>query len=209
MAKLSAMTAMLAGVAFNYIAPFLASASGVKPCEGFMDQAVGTIGSYLWDSADCSVREEQFNMVVAGYTSIIVSVVGLTGLKMILKSPLAFKLALRYLAARECPGKFDDYSQQDFASDMKELKDSPVFSMGEGDKGNTKKADATPVVSYKAAAYANEPVTEGVEGYADPDDSVATRRRRKGGRKHTRRARRHKRRSTSKRGHRRSVSRRR
>ncbi len=222
MAKLSAMTAMLAGVAFNYIAPFLASASGVKPCEGFMDQAVGTIGSYLWDSADCAVREEQFNMVVAGYTSLIVSVVGMTGLKMVLKSPLAFKLALRYLAARECPGKFDDYSKEEFANDMKELKDSSMFSMGEADKATAKKA---PAASSKAAATtkaapAKEPETakaqaaEPTPGYDNPDEAVGVRRSARirsgrGGKKRTRRARHHKRKSTAKRGHRRSAMRRR
>ena len=226
MAKLSAMTAMLAGVAFNYIAPFLANASGVKPCEGFMDQAVGTIGSYLWDSADCAVREEQFNMVVAGYTSLIVSVVGMTGLKMVLKSPLAFKLALRYLAARECPGKFDDYSKEDFASDMKELKDSSMFSMGEADKGTTKKAPAAASKTAatkapetaKAAATTKAPETakaqEETEGYVNPDEVVGVRRSTrlrsgKGGKKRTRRARHHKRKATAKRGHRRSAMRRR
>ena len=227
MAKLSAMTAMLAGVAFNYIAPFLANASGVKPCEGFMDQAVGTIGSYLWDSADCAVREEQFNMVVAGYTSLIVSVVGLTGLKMVLKSPLAFKLALRYLAARECPGKFDDYSKEDFANDMKELKDSSMFSIGEADKGASKKAPASKAAATTKAAPAKEPETvkpqaapsqavsvaaSPAPGYENPDDALPVRRSarlRKGGKKHTRRARHHKRKSTAKRGHRRSVMRRR
>jgi hypothetical protein len=222
MAKLSAMTAMLAGVAFNYIAPFLANASGVKPCEGFMDQAVGTIGSYLWDSADCAVREEQFNMVVAGYTSLIVSVVGMTGLKMVLKSPLAFKLALRYLAARECPGKFDDYSKEEFASDMKELKDSSMFSMGEAEKGTSKKA---PVASSKAAAttkaaptkeleMAKSQVPEPAPGYDNPDEVVGVRRSARnrgggGGKRHTRRARYHKRKSTAKRGHRRSAMRKR
>ncbi len=226
MAKLSAMTAMLAGVAFNYIAPFLANASGVKPCEGFMDQAVGTIGSYLWDSADCAVREEQFNMVVAGYTSLIVSVVGMTGLKMVLKSPLAFKLALRYLAARECPGKFDDYSKEDFASDMKELKDSSMFSMGEADKGTTKKAPAAASKTAatkapetaKAAATTKAPETakaqEETEGYVNPDEVVGVRRSTrlrsgKGGKKRTRRARHNKRKATAKRGHRRSAMRRR
>ena len=226
MAKLSAMTAMLAGVAFNYIAPFLANASGVKPCEGFMDQAVGTIGSYLWDSADCAVREEQFNMVVAGYTSLIVSVVGLTGLKMVLKSPLAFKLALRYLAARECPGKFDDYSKEDFANDMKELKDSSMFSIGEADKG-AKKAPASKAAATTKAAPVKEPETAKLQaapsqaasvaaspapGYENPDDALPVRRSarlRKGGKKHTRRARSHKRKATAKRGHRRSAMRRR
>lgn len=227
MAKLSAMTAMLAGVAFNYIAPFLANASGVKPCEGFMDQAVGTIGSYLWDSADCAVREEQFNMVVAGYTSLIVSVVGLTGLKMVLKSPLAFKLALRYLAARECPDKFDDYSKEDFANDMKELKDSSMFSIGEADKGASKKAPASKAAATTKAAPAKEPETAKAQaapsqaaavaaspapGYENPDDALPVRRSarlRKGGKKHTRRARSHKRKATAKRGHRRSAMRRR
>ena len=227
MAKLSAMTAMLAGVAFNYIAPFLANASGVKPCEGFMDQAVGTIGSYLWDSADCAVREEQFNMVVAGYTSLIVSVVGMTGLKMVLKSPLAFKLALRYLAARECPGKFDDYSKEEFANDMKELKDSSMFSMGEADKGTSKKAPAAaskaaattkapePAKAAAATTKAPEPAkAQDTEGYDNPDEVVGVRRSTrlrsgKGGKKRTRRARHHKRRATAKRGHRRSVMRRR
>jgi hypothetical protein len=222
MAKLSAMTAMLAGVAFNYIAPFLANASGVKPCEGFMDQAVGTIGSYLWDSADCAVREEQFNMVVAGYTSLIVSVVGMTGLKMVLKSPLAFKLALRYLAARECPGKFDDYSKEEFANDMKELKDSSMLSMVEADKGTAKKVPAasTKAAATTKAAPAKEPDTaksqaaEPAPGYANPDEVVGVRRSArnrsgKGGKKRTRRARHHKRKSTAKRGHRRSAMRKR
>lgn len=201
MAKLSAMTAMLAGVAFNYIAPFLASASGVKPCEGFMDQAVGAVGAYLWDAADCSVREEQFNMVVAGYTSLIVSVVGITGLKMVLKSPLAFKLALRYLAARECPEKFNDYSQEQFATDMSKLKESPVFSLGDWEKSRADKDAQKPA---STAAESKAPA----QGLADPNAEVG-RRGRKGGRRHTRRVRSHKRRTTARRGHRRSASRRR
>lgn len=208
MAKLSAMTAMLAGVAFNYIAPFLANASGVKPCEGFMDQAVGTIGSYLWDSADCAVREEQFNMVVAGYTSLIVSVVGVTGLKMVLKSPLAFKLALRYLAARECPEKFNDYSQEQFSTDMDDLKRSPVFSLGDWEKEKGKKEAWGTASSTVPASKTQAPSQAQTQVLADPATEVA-RRGRRGGRKHTRRARSHKRRSTARRSHRRSSMRRR
>jgi hypothetical protein len=202
MAKLSAITAMLAGVAFNYIAPFLAEASGVKPCEGTMDQIVGTVASFVWDAADCSAREEQFNLVVTGYTSLIVSVVGVTGLKMVLKSPLAFKLALRYLAARECPEKFDGYSGDQFASDMSKLKEAPVFSMGDWEKDKA-------AASSQAAAASSQAAAAPAQGLADPNAEVG-RRGRKGGVRRTRRAKSHRRRRASaRRSHRRSMTRRR
>lgn len=217
LAKLSAITAMVAGAAFNYIAPFLAEASGVKPCEGFMDQAVGLLGSYAWDAASCDVREEQYNLVVAGYTSLIVSVVGITGLKMVLKTPMAFKLALRYLAARECPEKFDNYNESQFATDMSKLKDAPVFSLGDWEKSRDEakaaKAKAEAEAASKAAkaegAKAASKATEASQELADPSAEVG-RRGRKGGRRHTRRAKSHnRRRSSARRNHRRSMAKRR
>ena len=215
MAKLSAMTAVVAGVAFNYVAPFLAEASGVKPCDGFMDQIVGYVGSYAWSSASCDVREEQYKMVVAGYTSLIVSVVGMTGLKMIIKSPMAFKLALRYLAARECPEKFGEYTPAQFSADMSRLKDAPLVSVGNWEKSRDESRAAAATAAAKAAADAakaaasSQAAVEPAQGLADPNVEVG-RRGRRGGLRRTRRAKSHRRRRASaRRSHRRLSARRR
>ena len=160
LAKISGMTALLAGFTFNYIAPFLASASGVSPCEGYMDQAVGSIASIVWKAADCDYREQQANQVIVAYTTALVSAVGISGVAMITKSPTAFKLTLKYFAAKECPELFNNYGVENYKQDMQSLKDAPTI--------------AFPSLSKRRGSKSKSPVGN----VPNPNSAVPSRRRR-------------------------------
>lgn len=170
LAKLSGMTALLAGFTYNYIAPFLASASGVSPCEGYMDQVVGSLASIVWKAADCDYREQQTNNVIVAYTTALVSAVGVSGVAMITKSPTAFKLTLKYFAAKECPELFNNYGDDNYKQDMQSLKDAPtiVFPSLSRRRGSKSKS--------KSKSKSSTP-TEG--NVPNPNSAVPSRRRRR------------------------------
>lgn len=170
LAKISGMTALLAGFTFNYIAPFLASASGVSPCEGYMDQAVGSLASIVWKAADCDYREQQANQVMVAYTTALVSAVGISGVAMITKSPTAFKLTLKYFAAKECPELFNNYGVENYKQDMKSLKDAPTIAFPSLSRRRGSKSKS------KSNSKSSTP-TEG--NVPNPNSAVPSRRRRR------------------------------
>lgn len=121
MIAMSQITAGLVGIGggiVNFALPYLASLGGIAPCDGLTDQAIGGLAS-LWDSnLSCAAREAAFygRMVkIAGGASGLLSI-GFR--KTLMKSPTLFKLLLNYLAARQCPELFNNYSFKDFTRDV-------------------------------------------------------------------------------------------
>jgi hypothetical protein len=181
MIAMSQITAGLVGVGgglINYILPYLASI-GSNPCDGMTDQLIGGIAS-LWDeSMSCAARE------AAVYNRMVAIGTGLTGLlgagfrKTLMKSPGLFKLLLKYLAARQCPELFNNYSFADFQRDV----DAVYAGVKLTDIVKQEPAASRAASSNTAVAAASDVRGQEEEYVENPEEAVGsrTRRGRRGG----------------------------
>lgn len=175
LAKVTMGVAGVGAAGYYYLMPFVTSATG-RPCAGLTDQAMGYLGSWVDPTLSCAHRQKAFDEMAMNYVANIAKLTGLTLGGAILKAPKAFKAIVKYLAAKECPELFDNYSLEDL---QKELS-----------------GEVSAAPSASAAQASVKPATESVvrqqsepaeEYYEDPADEEPARRRtargRRGGKK--------------------------
>jgi hypothetical protein len=152
---------------YYYLAPFMASASGT-PCAGLLDQVSGYAASWFDPSLSCASRQKAYDEMVLNYVTNIAKLTGISVGAALLKAPNAFKSVLKYLAAKECPELFDNYSIEDLRKDLSGDPSAPV----------ARPAAASRAVSEAASepAPSRQASDESEEALEDPEDTTASRR---------------------------------
>lgn len=167
---LGKITMGIAGVGaagYYYLAPFMMSASGT-PCAGLWDQVVGYGASWFDPSLSCASRQKAYDQMVLNYITNIAKVTGISVGAALLKAPNAFKSVLKYLAAKECPELFDNYSLEDLRKDLSGV------SVAAAPAASQPAASQPAAVSQ--AAPSRQSSDEPEESFDDPEDTTASRR---------------------------------
>lgn len=179
--KITMGVAGLGAAGYYYLMPFVASATG-SPCAGLTDQVAGYFGSWVDPSLSCAYRQKAFDDMTMNYITNIAKLTGISVGAAILKAPKAFKSILKYLAAKECPELFENYSLDDLKKDLS-IDQAPSAS---AQAQPMPPASVQPVPQYQPEVSRQQP--ELYESYyEDPEESVparrSSRRTRRGGRK--------------------------
>lgn len=179
LSKITMGVAGLGAAGYYYLMPFVASATG-SPCAGLTDQAMGFLGGWIDPTLSCAYRQKAFDDMAMNYITNIAKLTGISVGAAILKAPKAFKAIIKYLAARECPELFDNYSLEDLKKDLSS-EQSPAA------KASIQSQSAI----SSAPGYEREEVRQEFGSYGqyydEPEDTVpsrrSSRRTRRGGRK--------------------------
>jgi len=161
--KITMGVAGLGAAGYYYLTPFMMSATGA-PCAGLLDQASGWLGSWVDPSLSCASRQKAYDEMALNYVTNIAKLTGISVGAALLKAPKAFNNVLKYLAARECPELFDNYSLEDLRRDLSGDSSAPV----------ARAAEASRAPSEPAAS--RQPSGESEEVFEDPEDTTASRR---------------------------------
>lgn len=160
---------------FYMISPYI-SAALPQPCSGLVDQAFGFVGGFIDPSVSCSARQQAYDSIVSNYITQFASATGLTLGTAVLSSPAIFKVIIKYLAAKECPELFDNYSLNDLKNDISVI------------RGVAPQQVQQSIPAQQASQVQDQSEYDEKEMYEEPEDvSRATTRRstrtRRGGRK--------------------------
>jgi len=160
LAKVTMGVAGVGAAGYYYLMPFVTSATG-RPCAGLTDQAFGYLGSWVDPTMSCTHRQKAFDEMTMNYIANIAKLTGLTLGGAILKAPKTFKAIVKYLAAKECPELFDNYSIEDL---QRELSSS-----------------VQPATTSFVPSQANpQPTEEKQEYFEDPEEKQPARRTTRG-----------------------------
>lgn len=181
--KITMGVAGLGAAGYYYLMPFVASATG-SPCAGLTDQVAGYFGSWVDPTLSCAYRQKAFDDMTMNYITNIAKLTGISIGAAVLKAPKAFKSVLKYLAAKECPELFDNYSLDDLKRDL-QSEQVPASAVSTRAQPASQRA-TQPEPEYQPEAY-REASEAYEESYEEPEDTVASRRTsrrgRRGGRK--------------------------
>jgi len=181
--KITMGVAGLGAAGYYYLMPFVASATG-SPCAGLTDQVAGYFGSWVDPTLSCAYRQKAFDDMTMNYITNIAKLTGISVGAAVLKAPKAFKSVLKYLAAKECPELFDNYSLDDLKRDL-QSEQVPASTVSTRAQPESQRA-TQPEPEYQPEPY-REASGAYEESYEEPEDTVVSRRTsrrgRRGGRK--------------------------
>jgi hypothetical protein len=164
MAKMAFGAASVATAGYYLMAPFLTSAIG-SPCKGFTDQVFGAFAGIYDNRLSCSGRQAAYDEIVTNYLTGLVTSTGVPLGVIMWKSPELFGLVMKYLLAKECPSLYARYTWDDLIGDWERIRRENPAIIREESKA-----------AEQLAKSAKENASE--EKAAEPDDSVASRRKR-------------------------------
>jgi len=190
--KITMGVAGLGAAGYYYLMPFVTSATG-SPCAGFTDQAFGYVGSWFDPTLSCAYRQKAFDDMTMNYITNIAKLTGISVGTAILKAPKAFKSILKYLAAKECPDLFDNYSLEDLKKDLSSepLPASVAPSQAQDAPPPVASSGMSQVEPQYDPSYFRQESEQYEQYYEAPEETIpsrrSSRRTRRGGRKQRKR----------------------